>query len=340
MKAIGIMTAVVALIAPAPANAQTPEKAETKIVMDFAFQGIHIPFARAVDGGYYAKEGLKVTLDRGYGSGDTVTKVASRTYDFGFADANALVKFNTDHPESRVISVFQAFDRSLAALISLKSNGITKPADFAGKLLAGSEGEGSRLLFPVFARLAGFDGSSVKWLTVASNLREAMVVKKQAQGMAGFASTAFFNLKAAGAPVDDIAVFPYADYGLDLYGNTVVVREDFAAQNPATVAALVRGTIAGMQDAMKNPARGIASLKTRDPLMNDTLELDRYKYVAQHAIETDNVRKNGLGAIDKARWARSIAVVAEVFGVKTPPTPDQIATDKFLPPKDKRMLAQ
>lgn len=337
MKAIGIIAALVALTS-ASAYSQAPEKAETNIVMDFAFQGIHLPFTRGVDGGYYKREGLNVTVDRGYGSADTITKVASRTYDFGFADANALVKFNAEHPEARVISVFQAFDRSLAAAISLKSNGINTPKDLAGKTIAGSEGEGSRLLFPTFARLVGIDASSVTWVTVASNLREAMLVKKQVQAMTGFASTAFFNLKAAGVDVNDIQVFPYADFGLNLYGNTVVVREDFAAQNPATVAAFVRGTLAGMIDAMKDPAQGIASLKKRDPLLKDALELDRYKYVAEHAIYTDNVRKNGIGAIDKERLARSIAAVSESFGVKNPPTPDQIATDRFLPPRDKRLL--
>lgn len=339
MKAIGIMAALIA-VASGPAYAQAPEKADTKIVMDFAFQGMHMFFTRGVDGGHYKREGLDVTVDRGYGSGDTITKVASRTYDFGFADANALVKFNASHPEARVISVFQAFDRSLAAAISLKSNGVNKPADLAGKSIAGSEGEGSRLLFPVFARLTGLDASSVKWITVASNLREAMVVKKQAQAMTGFASTAFFNLKAAGVSEDDIQVFSYADFGLDLYGNAIVVREDFAAQNPGLGAAFVRGTIAGMMDAMKDPAQGIASLKKRDSLMKEALELDRNKYVIQHAVNTANVRQNGVGALDRARLTRSIGVVAESFEVKDPPSPDQIATDRFLPPRDKRMLPQ
>lgn len=337
MKTIGIMAVLLALTTSS-ATAQAPEKADTKIVLDFAYQGMHMGFTRGVDGGHYKREGLNVAVDRGYGSGDTVTKIASRTYDFGFADMNALVKFNAEHPEARVISVFQLFDRSLAAAIALKSSGIAKPQDLAGKSIAGSEGEGSRLLFPTFAKLIGIDASSVQWITVASNLREAMVVKKQAQAMTGFASTAFFNLKATGVPEGDITVFPYADFGLDLYGNTVIVREDFAVQNPNMVAAFVRGTLAGMIDAMKDPVQGIASLKKRDSLMKDDLELDRYKYVAERSIRTANVRQNGLGTIDKERLTRSIGVVAASFGVQNPPPPEKIATDRFLPPRDQRMV--
>lgn len=337
MKIPRTVVFALALLVSGSAFAQAPERPDVKFALDFAFQGMHMFFTRAVDGGHYKREGLNVTLDRGYGSQDTITKVAAKAYDFGFADVNPLVKFNGQRPDSRVICVFQAFDRSLTAAISLRSNGVNKPADLAGKTFAGSDGEGSRLLFPIFARKVGIDVSTVKWKTVAQNLREAMLVKKQADAITGFVSTTFFNLKAAGVDPNDIIAFPYADYGLELYGNGIVVREDFAAQNPATVAAFVRGTIAGMLDVMKDPAGGMASLKKRDALLNESLEMDRYKMILERAILTPGVRKNGLGAIDKARLDETIKFVADAFGVKTPPSADQVATERFLPPRERRM---
>jgi NitT/TauT family transport system substrate-binding protein len=339
MKALAVLTALIALMS-GPVLAQAPEKSDVKMVLDFAFQGNHMFFTRGVDGGHYKREGLNVTVDRGYGSADTMTKIASRSYDFGFADANALVKFNADNPESRVIIVLPVFDRSLVSAISLKSHGVSKPADLAGKTFAGSEGEASRLMFPAFARAVGIDPASIKWMSVASNLREAMLIKNQTQAMSGFASTAFFNLMATGVDVNDIIIFPYADYGLDIYGNAVVVREDFAAQYPNTVSAFVRGSIVGMIDAMKDPAQGIASLRRRDGLLKADLELDRYKFIAERAILTPSVKQHGVGHLDKARLERAIATVAEAFGVKNPPTADQIATDKFLPPREARILPQ
>ena len=51
MKTIGIMAALIALTTGA-AYAQAPEKADTKIVLDFAYQGMHIGFTRGVDGGH------------------------------------------------------------------------------------------------------------------------------------------------------------------------------------------------------------------------------------------------------------------------------------------------
>src|SRR5215831_14739528 len=54
----------------------------------------------AQDRGCFAREKLDVTMDRGFGSTDTVTKIAAGTYDIGEADFNTMAQFNATHPES------------------------------------------------------------------------------------------------------------------------------------------------------------------------------------------------------------------------------------------------
>ena len=41
--------------------------------------------------GIFAEEGIDVTITRGYGSGDTVTKLAGGGFDFGVADISAVM---------------------------------------------------------------------------------------------------------------------------------------------------------------------------------------------------------------------------------------------------------
>src|SRR4029077_9833118 len=83
-----------------------------KFALDWAYQGNHAFWSMAIDQGGFKKGGLNVTMDRGYGSGDTVVKVASGAYDIGFADINAMIKFNADHPNQRLVAVYQVFDRT------------------------------------------------------------------------------------------------------------------------------------------------------------------------------------------------------------------------------------
>jgi NitT/TauT family transport system substrate-binding protein len=133
------------------AAAQTP----LRFSLDWALQGNHGMWALAEDRGIFRREGLAVRVDRGFGSGDALVKVASGAYDIGFADISGAVKFNAENPGNRLVSIYQVFDRTAAALVTLRGRGIERVQDAAGKRLGAPEGEGSRLLFPAFARAAG-----------------------------------------------------------------------------------------------------------------------------------------------------------------------------------------
>ncbi|MEA2957465.1 MAG: NitT/TauT family transport system substrate-binding protein, partial [Alphaproteobacteria bacterium] len=64
-----------------PGYAQTPN---VKLTLDFAIQGQQSPFVLAAEGGHFARAGVNVQVDRGYGSADAITKVASGAYDMAF----------------------------------------------------------------------------------------------------------------------------------------------------------------------------------------------------------------------------------------------------------------
>src|ERR1700758_1108628 len=135
-------SAAIGLGAPSVLRAQT---ASMKFVVDFAYQGNHAIWGLALAQGMFQKLGLNVTMDRGYGSGDTIVKVASGAYDVGFADVNAAVKFNAQNPDKRVIAVLQVFDRPLSAFITLKKSGITEPKQLPGHTVGAPEADASRL---------------------------------------------------------------------------------------------------------------------------------------------------------------------------------------------------
>ena len=329
--------AALTLAVPMVSRAQATPR--IRFVCDFAYQGNHAVWALGIERGLFAKAGVTVAMDRGYGSGDTIVKVASGAYDMGFADINALVKFNATNPDKRCIAVYQGFDRTLSAIISLAKANIKKPADLVGKTLGGPDYDASRLLFPVFAAKNGIDPNSVSWKSIAPNLRETILVQGQVDAIGGFTSTSYFNLIAAGVKPEQIVMMTFADNGLDLYGNAVIVREDTLAARPKDVAAFVAGTIAGTKAAIADPVAGVAAVKKLDPLFDTDLELQRFNLVLKEAILTDYVRKNGFGSIDPARMALTIAANASAYSIATPPTADQMYTTTMLPPQADRMPA-
>jgi len=328
-----------ALAAATPRRVRAQSLRSVKFVTDYTYQGNHAIWGLGIDRGLFKAQGLNVAMDRGYGSGDTVVKVASGAYDIGFADLSALVKFNASNPDKRLINVFQGFDRTLTAIITLTKSGIKTPADLMGRVIGGQENDASRLLFPAFARVNHFDGDKVTWKSVAPNLREAILVQNQCDAISGFTSTSIFNLTNIGIKRDDIVALPFATHGLDLYGNAVVVREDYLATHGDIIRGFVRGTIEGTKALIKDPEAGMAAMKARDSLFDPKLELARWKLVQDDAILTPAVRQNGLGIIDPDRIKLLISLNAEAYNIATPPTPAQLVTTEFLPPQNERMVA-
>ena len=247
------------------------------------------------------------------------------------------MKFNAQNPDKRCIAVYQGFDRTLSAIISLAKANIRTPADLAGKTLGAPDSDASRLLFPVFAAKNGVDPASVGWKSIAPNLRETILVQGQVDAISGFTTTSYFNLLAAGVKPEAIAMMTYADHGLDLYGNAVIVREDVLAARPKDIAGFVRGTIGGTKLVIAEPAAGMAALQKRDTLFDAELETRRFDLALREAILTPYVRQNGFGSIDPARMALTIAANATAYGLATPPTAAEIYTTQFLPPQAERM---
>ena len=70
-----------------PALAQDDVRFQT----DWIPSGEHAMYYGGWQKGIFAAEGIDVTITRGYGSGDTVTKLAGGGFDFGVADMAAVM---------------------------------------------------------------------------------------------------------------------------------------------------------------------------------------------------------------------------------------------------------
>ena len=321
-----------------PAMRTARGQSQLRFCLDWALQGNHGMWALADDRGIYRREQLSVRMDRGFGSGDAIVKVGSGAYDVGFADFAGAVKFNAENPQNRLVMIYPVFDRTAAALVTLKGRGIEKPQDVVGKTIGAPEGEASRMLFPAFARVAGIDASRVRWTSLAANLRDTMLRTGQVDAGSGFLFTVHFNLVGIGVPEDQILGWPFAEHGLDLYGNGVFCRAEWLERNQETAARFVKASVEGLKLLLNDVPGGMAALKRREPLFDEALETRRFAMTRDRSIITPNTRANGLGYLDMARAKQLVEVNAEALGVANPPTVESMFTDRYLPPKSERML--
>lgn len=344
MRTLRTLVTATMLLVVVPAGAghalapARPGGAAWKFTIDWVFDGSYAPFVLALDKGYYVSEGLNVTVDRGYGSADAVSKIAAGAYTLGLADLNTMIEFNAKNPGRELVAVLIVFDGTPSSIVTLRREGITRPIDLYGKRLGGPAGSAPRVLWPLFARAVGMHPASVEWVTMAPPLREPMLFRGEVNAVAAFSYNAFITLKTLGADPRDIVIFPYHEYGLPLYGLAVMAPPTLLEREPQAVRGFVRAVIRAWQDTAGNPAEAIRALKRFDPLINEEVERERLILALQQVVLTGDVRARGYGAAKSERLSRAVDLVAEAFNLPTKPVWQKVFTDRFLPPRAERVL--
>ena len=318
-----------------PTSAQV-EKADIKITLDWAFQGPQSIFTLADERGYFKREGLNVTIDRAAGTNETVVRVASGAYDFGWADFPTMVKYNAANPQKRLIGVYMSGDKSANAIMAVKGRGIAQPKDLEGKTLGSTAGSAANAMFPAFAAKVGVDHNKVNWKMVSGALREPMLARREVDGVAGFMTSSVMSLVELGIPQDDLVIMNYNDFGLSQYGTVLWASAEFVEKNPKTVAAVVRAYNQALKDAIADPKAAVATLTSRDRLLNLEIECKRLM-VALTLSATEAYNKEGLSSVNEARLTDSIAEIRRIFDYKDPIPNDSVYTAAYLPPKQDRM---
>jgi len=329
-----IGAAVLALAATQTA-AQTPE---LKVSLNAPFDGSNAAFFLAQEKGYYAAEGLKVSFDPSGGSGEAVTRVGAGTYDFGFADINVLLEFNAKNPANAAKTVYMLYYRSPLAVASFAKAGINKSADLAGKKMGGALSDGAYKLFPAYAALTGLKADSVQWQYGDLRLREAMLLKGDADAILGFDSTMYFSLTRQGIKPADIKFLYYSDAGLDIYGNGIIASKKILEANPKAVKGFVNATAKGWRDAIANPAAAIAALKKSAPLADEKLETEKLQWLIKNQIVTAESKADGLGGVRGPRMDKAIDTLSRAFQLPGKPTQADVFTTDYLPAADVRKL--
>ena len=312
---------------PAALAQETP----IKFQLDWRFEGPAALFLVPATKGYFKAEKLGVTIDAGNGSGGTVTRVASGAYDMGFADLAALMEFHANNASapSKPVAVMMVYNNTPAAVLALKKSGIKTPADLNGRKLGAPVFDAGRKAFPIFAKANSVTG--VTWTSMDPPLRETMLVRGDVDAITGFSFTSLLNLEARGVKADDVVVLPYPAFGVKLYGNVIIVGEEFLKRNPEAVKAFLRAFTKGVKDVIADPKAGIATVKERDGIIDEALELRRLKLALDATVLTPDAKAEGFGNALGPRLTLMASQVSDAFATKERIKADAVWNGGFLP---------
>jgi NitT/TauT family transport system substrate-binding protein len=315
--------------------------AETPInfTLDRAIDAASAPLLIALEKGDYQAAGVNVTISPGPNSQEAIKRVVSGGYDMGVADLTTLIKFRDATAKSPVKAVFVLTNRPAFAIIGRKSRGISEPKDLEGKRLGAPAADISFAQWPIFAHATGIDPAKVKVENIGALVREPMLAAGQVDAITGLTFSSYVDLKRNGVPLADIAVLPMADYGVDLYGSAVIVNTDFAAKHPAAVAGFLTALVNGLKRTACDPGLAIDALSRHADLTDRSVELERLNLLLRDNVLTPEVKANGLGGIDPARFGRAVDQIALIYNFQHgKPTLTDVFDSSFLPSAPERAI--
>jgi len=309
------------------AHAATP----IKFQLDWRFEGPSALFLLPTAKGYFKDAGLDVTVDSGNGSGGAVTRVASGTYDMGFADLAALMEFHANNPDApnKPVAVMMVYNNTPASVMALKKSGIKTAADLAGKKLGAPVFDAGRRAFPIFAKANGIE--NVTWTAMDPPLRETMLVRGDVDAITGFTFTSLLNIEARGVPAADVTVLAYPDNGVKLYGNAIIASPKLIKENPEAIKAFLAAFTKGAKDVVADPAQAIEAVKARDGIINTKLETRRLQLAIDTVINSPSAREEGFGQVKAPRLALMASQVSDAFNTKSRVKAADVWNGSFLP---------
>ena len=328
---------VLAALFTCAANA-TAQTVPVRFTLDWKIQGVHAPFYLAQQRGYFADQGLDVTIDQGEGSAATVSRVLSGAYDAGFGDMNAIIQTAAKSPDRAPVMVYQIYNQPPFAVLTTADGPIESVDDFPGHTFGGPAGSAATKLFPAMLEASDIDPDSVHITNVSPQLQEQLLNRGDVDASLVFNVTSYMNLVSQGRdPEADYRWFAYGDHGLDIYSNGVMVSPAMIADHPEAVEGLVAAINHAMQDIIDDPQAGIDAVKQREAFIDAEAERKRLDYAMTHLIVSDESREIGIGDVDMQRLSKSIDTIVDLYNLDRVPSADDVFTDRFLPPRDQRL---
>lgn len=225
---------------------------KVKFQTDWLPSGEHAMYYGAWEKGIFAQHGIDITITRGYGSGDTVTKLAANAFDFGVADIAAVMTARA-RQQVPVKTIAIAYNQSPHSLFVLKSSGITDFKGLEGKRIGITPGNSHKFYFPEVARRAGTDAGKIVWVNMDGAAMAAQLIAKNLDAAPFYSIHHYYQNKAAMKAGEEIVKLPFVEAGFKIFSASIITSEKMIAEKPELVGRFLAAVRQGFEWARDDP---------------------------------------------------------------------------------------
>ncbi len=223
-------------------NASSTSADETIVLQlkwkhQFQFAG----FYAAIKEGYFAEEGLNVTIREVDKQRSATQVVLSGDAQFGITDSSVVLARLEGQPLVVVAAIFQ---HSPMVLLTLGSSGISSPLALKNKRVMYQRNTDDAVLLAMFTQLGLTEYDHTH---VAHDFRDDVLVNTNVDAMSAYITNQPYMYKEKNIPINVISPI---DFGIDFYGDLLFVEEGFLRENKEKVLAFRRASLKGWKYAV------------------------------------------------------------------------------------------
>ena len=331
VAAIALAAVVVGSCVRGPTGAGSPgASGSTKLTVGLGFVP-SVQFAQfylAQQAGYYRDAGLDVTLQNKIDP-ELITLVGQGAVDIGSADGTSVIPAASQGiPVRYVATIYATFP---SVVFAKESSGIRSAADLRGKRL-GTPGKFGTSWIMLQALLAsvGLTPDDLRVELFPDFGQRAALEGGKVDAATGFVNNEPVQMALSGQK----PVVLHVDQATPLPGPGLVTGAKTLNTKREALRAFVAATLRATRDIQADPQKGLDATFATVPELARDRALQRAILDATIATwESDYTRSNGLGAIDRSAWQKSIAFMSALPNspVARPVTVDELVTDELLP---------
>jgi len=271
-------------------GADTAKPTEVTLLLNWFPEAEHGGFFAAEVHGYYAEEGLKVTIVPGGPGASVVARVATGAATFGVENADVLLLARSE--EAAVKAVMAPIQKHPRCIMVHEESGIKSLRELRDVTLAMNAGGAFSHYLKKHVPLTG-----VKIVPYPGNVARFVADKRSAQQAYVF-SEPFLAAKQGARPRSLLL----SDIGFNPYTSCLIVSEQVLRDQRDVVRRMVRASVRGWEQYLKDPAATHKRIAELNPEMGeDVLE---FGWKALKAfIVPDDPRRGGIGSMRSERWA-------------------------------------
>jgi NitT/TauT family transport system substrate-binding protein len=312
-----------ALAAPRIARGQGATRATLQL--NWFGAGDHAPLYLARKRGFYAEEGIELTINRGTGSADTARRIEVKQADFGISDAPTVIAAVAKSADIVMLGV--VFDKAANNAFFFRDRGYRTPGDLAGKRVALPPGDSHRVVWPAFARANGVDPGSITMVNVRPEGKQAIVASREVE--ASFDLYSGYPLWERALGQGNVGHMLWADHGFQLYGHTYIAHRDTVRDRGDLCRRFLRATYRGWAAAAADHAAAVdAMVADAGAGLDRAALLATMPYVMELCV-TERSREHGIGWILPELMGSTLEITASGITLERRPALDALFTNEF-----------